>query len=70
MLVAGDSGAMSMLSDAVEYVIILQRTGPSGGAPPVQTRKPISTELCIGRQPVEHPQPIRGHPFVTIGRNP
>ena len=59
-----------MLADAVEYVIILQRTELSGGVPPVQTRKPISTELCIGRQPLEHFRPIRGHPSVIIGRNP
>ena len=64
---------MSRSTNAVEYVIILQRTGLSGGAPqppPVQTHKPISTEICIGRQPIEHSQPIRGHPFVIIGRNP
>ena len=59
-----------MLADAVEYLIILQRTELSGEVPPVQTRKPISTELCIGRQPIEHSQPIRGHPFVIISHNP
>ena len=42
-----------------------QCTGLLGAARPIQIRKPISTELCIGRQPVED-----GHPSVIIGCNP
>jgi hypothetical protein len=47
-----------------------QRTRLSDVARPVQMRKSISTEPCIGRQPVEHFQPIHGHPSVIIGCNP
>ena len=47
-----------------------QRTGLSDGTGPVQTRKPISTELCIGRQPFEDFQLIHEHPSVIIGCNP
>ena len=50
-----------------------QHTGLFGAARPcrpVQTHNPIPTELCIGRQPIEHFQPINGHPSVIIGCNP
>ena len=59
-----------MLADVVkQYVITLQRTGISGAARPVQMRKPTSSELCVGRQPVEHFQPISEHPSVIIRGN-
>jgi hypothetical protein len=32
-------------------------------------QKPISTELCIGRLPIGHFQPIHGHPSVIMGCN-
>jgi hypothetical protein len=59
-----------MLADAIKYVITLQRTGPSDAARPVQTHKPKSTELCIGRQLIKHFQSIHGCPCVIIGCNP
>ena len=63
-------GTVYMLADAVECVMMLKCTGLSGAAWPVQTRKPVSTELCVGRQPVEHFQPIHESPSVIIGCNP
>ena len=60
-----------MLVDVVkQYVITSQRTGISGAACPVQMRKPTLSELCMGRHPVEHFQPISEHPSVIIGGNP
>jgi hypothetical protein len=65
-----------MLADAIKYVITSQHTELSGVARPVQTRKmrkmgtPKTIELCIGRQPIEHFQPIDEHPSVIIGCNP
>ena len=67
MLAAGELESMPMLAniEKYEYVIASQRTELSGAALPVQKQKPISTELCIGRQPIIH-----GHPSVIIGCNP
>ena len=60
-----------MLSDVVkQYVITSQRTGISNAARPVQMREPTSTELCMGRHPIEHFQPISEHSSVIIGGNP
>ena len=70
-LVARGPGAVSILVDAVKYVKASQRTGKLGRS--VQTTKLVSTELCIGRQPVKYFQrmlPIHGNPSVTIGCNP
>ena len=67
-LVERGSGAMSMLANAVRYVIKSQLTGLSGAARPVQMRKPISAELCTARQPlVVERHPIHEHPSVIIG---
>jgi hypothetical protein len=66
------AGAMPMLAHAVEYVITSQHTGLSGATDtrPVQTHTPISTELCTGKQSMEHFQPFHGHPPVIMGCNP
>ena len=70
-LVVRGPGAMSILADVVkQYVISLKRTGISCAARPVQMHKPTSTELCMGRLPIEHFQPISEHPSVIIGGNP
>ena len=61
-----------MLAGAVEYAITSQdsqRTTLLGAARPVQMPKSISTEVCTGRQPIGHFQPVHGHPFVIIGCN-
>jgi hypothetical protein len=59
-----------MLADTVKYAITSLRTGISGATRAIQTLKPVLTELWIGRQPIEHFQPINGHPSVIIGCNP
>ena len=73
MLVLGGLvvGAMSMLADAVNYVIASQHTGLSGPTRPVQMHKRKSTEPCIGRQQlIKHSQTIDGYTCVITGRNP
>ena len=62
---------MSMLADAVNYVIASQHTGLSGPTRPVQMHKRKSTEPCIGRQQlIKHSQTIDGYTCVITGRNP
>jgi hypothetical protein len=58
-----------MLAEAVRYVITSRHTTLLGAARPEQMPKSISTDVCTERQPVEHFQPVHGHPFVIIGCN-
>ena len=61
---------MPTLADAVKCAITSQRTRLSGSRSPTQMYTPRSTELCNGRKPVEHFQPIHDCPSVIIGCNP
>lgn len=66
----GNQELCRRLADAFECLIISQHTGLSVVTRPVQMPQPKSTELCIGREPFGHFQPIHEHPSVMIGCKP